>query len=75
MGVGTAQMLLMEEIQFLSGSYAAIFTVGFALPVSGVLAIRWLLHDYIVLKMELQSKMVAEMGAASSLLLVCLLAV
>lgn len=71
MGVGTAQMLLMEEIQFLSGSYAAIFTVGFALPVSGVLAIRWLLHDYIVLKMELQSKMVAEMGAASSLLLVC----
>ena len=75
MGVGTAQMLLMEEVQFLSGSYAGIVSVAFALPASGVVAIRWLLHYYIVLKMKLQSKMVAEMGAASSLLLVCLLAV
>ena len=66
MGVGTAQMLLMEEVQFLSGSYAGIVSVAFALPASGVVAIRWLLHYYIVLKMKFKSKMVAEMGAASS---------
>eukprot|EP00435_Cladocopium_sp_Y103_P063658 s636_g25.t1 len=71
MGVSTAQILLAEQIHAPPGSYGHIFAVAFALPVSGVLAIRWLLHDYIVLKMDLQSKLVAEMLAASSLLLVC----
>lgn len=45
--------------------------VFFAMPVGSVLAIRWLLHHYIVLRMNLENRIVAELGAASSLLLVC----
>ena len=74
MAMGTGLILWSADVQwtvFLSGSRSVSVLVAFVLPVLGVFAVRWLLHEYVVVKMDLQNRMAAEMGAASSLLLVC----
>lgn len=72
-GLTSAQILWMSQeqgIQFLEGEQQGPILLIFLIPIVLMCSLRRLLHENAVLKMDLQRRTV-ELGAVSSLLLVC----